>query len=388
MQILEIKFKNFKQYYGEQSLEFCVSDNSSDKNVTVVYGENGRGKTSIYRALIFALYGDTKLEQDLDNRSSYENSDEKIYTVNTKSIEEDYKNGKNGVKAFVEVTFLHNNSEYVIKREIEGIKDENQIFEQHGDVRLKYVDESNNTVILKNKDKEKIKNIINDILDERMKNYFLFDGEKIENLTRATKEQKQEVSKGIKNLLKIDNLKSSIDSLNKLERKINKELKKISTGKYKKTLKDIEEKEKQVKVFREHIKLAQSFNLPLIVHCRMAHKEVIKILKEEKASKGVVHCFTGSLDEAEEYLKLGFYLGLNGIIFKMDFKKIINALSLENIVIETDCPFLTPPPKKGRNEPLFLRYIAEKIASTKGVFLQEVEEKTTKNAIDLFLSER
>ncbi len=149
-----------------------------------------------------------------------------------------------------------------------------------------------------------------------------------------------------------------------------------------------EEKEKQVKIFREHIKLAQSFNLPLIIHCRMAHREVIKILKEEKAGKGVVHCFTGSLDEAEEYLKLGFYLGLNGIIFKMDFKKIINALSLENIVIETDCPFLTPPPKKGRNEPLFLRYIAEKIASTKGVFLQEVEEKTTKNAIDLFLSER
>lgn len=274
MKLLKINLKNFKQYYGEQSIDFAVSDDSSEKNVTVIYGENGRGKTSIYRALIFALYGETILNQDLDDRRSYNNNDDdKIYTVNIKALEEDYQKAQNGIEAFVEVTFLHNNTEYIIKREMHGIKDNDSIFEQKGDITLKYINKDNNTVVLKNKDEQKIDNIINNILDKRMKNYFLFDGEKIENLTKATKEQKNEVSKGIRNLLKIDNLNSSIDALKKLERKISNELKNISTGEYKKKLKDIDSKENEIETLEKEIKKKEN-------NLRNAKEELKKVNNE------------------------------------------------------------------------------------------------------------
>lgn len=145
-----------------------------------------------------------------------------------------------------------------------------------------------------------------------------------------------------------------------------------------------EKREKQRDVFKEHIIIAQELDLPLIVHCRMAHREVIEILRKEKVKKGVIHCFTGSLKEAKEYLSLNFYLGLNGILFKMDLNEIVKEIPLERIVLETDCPFLTPPPKKGRNEPSYIKEIVKKVASIKNISQGEVEEKTTENAINLF----
>lgn len=145
------------------------------------------------------------------------------------------------------------------------------------------------------------------------------------------------------------------------------------------------DKEKQKKIFIQQLDLAKELNLPVILHCRMAHDEVIEILQSRDEEKGVVHCFTGTLEQAKKYIALGFYLGINGIIFKFNIDHVIREISLEYVLLETDCPYLTPPmaPEK-RNEPAFMKYTIEKIAELKNVSVQEIGEKTTKNAKKLF----
>jgi TatD DNase family protein len=145
-----------------------------------------------------------------------------------------------------------------------------------------------------------------------------------------------------------------------------------------------EAKEKQKRIFIEHIKLSKELNLPLVLHCRMAHKDLLKILKEELGVFGVLHCFSGNEKEAKEYMDLGLFLGINGIIFKMNLKKEIKMISLSRMVLETDCPFLSPLLDVKRNEPLFLKYIAREVAKIKNINEEEVREATTKNAKKLF----
>lgn len=148
-------------------------------------------------------------------------------------------------------------------------------------------------------------------------------------------------------------------------------------------------KEKQKEVFLEQVGLARESHLPIIFHCRMAHKDLIEILNEQKTAnserlKGVVHCFTGNWSQAEKYLEMGLCLGFNGIIFKMNLDGIIKKTPIQRILIETDCPYLTPPPKKGRNEPIYIKYIAEKIAKVKNLSYEEILKITTENAKKLF----
>jgi len=150
-------------------------------------------------------------------------------------------------------------------------------------------------------------------------------------------------------------------------------------------------KEKQRKVFIQQIKLAAELDLPLIVHCREANAHVIEILSEAKKTykeklRGVIHCFSGGLPEAQEYTALDFLLGFNGIItFTRDYDRVLLEIGLEHVVVETDCPYLTPPPHRGkRNEPAYVKYVAEKIAQIKGITVAEVEKVTTENAKKLF----
>ena len=149
-------------------------------------------------------------------------------------------------------------------------------------------------------------------------------------------------------------------------------------------------KAKQKKALLEQIELAEELNLPIIFHCRKAHQDLLEILKEQqmvgnKKLKGVIHCFTGKWQEAQEYLGMGFYLGLNGIIFKLNLDKIIKKIPLERILVETDSPYLTPPRAgEERNEPLFVKYVVEKIAEIKGVDYAKIAEITTQNAQNLF----
>ena len=122
-------------------------------------------------------------------------------------------------------------------------------------------------------------------------------------------------------------------------------------------------------------------NLPVILHCRKAHDDLIKIM-QKRSLKGVVHCFTGSWRRAKDYLDMGFYLGFNGIIFKLNLDKIIKKAPLDRILVETDCPYLTPPmAEKERNEPVFVTHIIDKINSIRG---GQVKEVTAQNAKTLF----
>jgi TatD DNase family protein len=145
-------------------------------------------------------------------------------------------------------------------------------------------------------------------------------------------------------------------------------------------------KKKQSEALSLQLDLARELDLPVIFHCRMAHQELIELLKTRNDSglKGVLHCYTGDWEQTEEYLKLGLSFGFNGLIFKMDSSEVIKNLPQDRILIETDCPYLTPPQEEGRNEPLFVKHAAQRIAEMKNVEYNELIKNTTANARKLF----
>ena len=155
------------------------------------------------------------------------------------------------------------------------------------------------------------------------------------------------------------------------------------------TTKLVQFKEKQKQVFNQQLDLAKELSLPVILHCRMAHDDILEILKSyilnHKSLRGVVHCFTGNIEEMKEYTNLGFFIGVNGIIFKLNLDEVVKSCPLENMVVETDCPYLTPPQEEGkRNEPIFIKHTIQKIADFKNISFDEVAQKTTENAKKLF----
>ena len=148
-------------------------------------------------------------------------------------------------------------------------------------------------------------------------------------------------------------------------------------------------RQKQIEIFRRQLGLAVMLDLPVIVHCREAEEDIVSEMsryKETKKLRGVIHCFTGTLEEAQQYIDLGFYIGINGIIFKFNIDEVIKKTSLDKILVETDCPYLTPPAegKDKRNEPIFIKHVIQKIVDLKGISFQEVADKTTENARKLF----
>jgi TatD DNase family protein len=149
-------------------------------------------------------------------------------------------------------------------------------------------------------------------------------------------------------------------------------------------------REIQRRVFAQFISLACETGLPIVVHERDAAPETVELLRREGAGKlqGMIHCFTGDYDAALTYLDLGFYLSFTGIItFKNAeaLREVVRKVPLERMLVETDSPYLTPVPHRGRrNEPANVRFVAEAVASVKGVSLQEVARATTANAERLF----
>jgi TatD DNase family protein len=146
----------------------------------------------------------------------------------------------------------------------------------------------------------------------------------------------------------------------------------------------------QLKRFREQIGLAKELDLPIVIHDREAHRETLEILKSEKAeeSGGIIHCFSGDYEMAKACLDMGFYISIPGsITFKNaeGFRKIVDRIPLESLLVETDAPFLTPEPFRGkRNEPSYVRYTAQKVAEIKKVSLEKVAEITTQNALRVY----
>ena len=144
-----------------------------------------------------------------------------------------------------------------------------------------------------------------------------------------------------------------------------------------------EYKKKQKKIFEKQLDLAKEINLPIIVHCRNAFVDLIEILSK-KNIRGVVHCFTGTKEDVDKLLELGYYFGINGIIFKINLEESIKAIPLERILLETDCPYLSPPNFEERNNPFSINLIIDEISRIKNVSKEEIIEKTTQNAKNLF----
>lgn len=229
MILKKLELTNFRQFCGYHSVIFS----NGKKNVTIVYGENGRGKTGLFRALIFALYGKKKLTQDgsIDEKE--------LFLVNKSAIEKNEIAGETSTISKVQIEFSHSDHEYLINREIKAAKIGGKIIEQYGECKLvKKLPDGNSKIF---KDPDDINKEINTILDERVKEYFLFDGEKIEKLTRADIEQRKAVSNGIKDLLNIDTLSKAIDAMSKLVSSLRIELAKQCPIEYSKILKDLDE---------------------------------------------------------------------------------------------------------------------------------------------------
>jgi len=142
-------------------------------------------------------------------------------------------------------------------------------------------------------------------------------------------------------------------------------------------------KNEQISLFIKQLNLAESLNLPVIIHCRSAHKEMVEILKRRRV-RGVVHCFTGKWEDAQSYLEMGLYIGFTGIIFKLNLEESIRRVPLDRMLVETDCPYLTPPSKSGRNEPLYLEEIVKAIAELRGEDYEKIADITTANTRRLF----
>ena len=153
---------------------------------------------------------------------------------------------------------------------------------------------------------------------------------------------------------------------------------------------DFSPREVQKDCFIKHIRLAKEAKLPLIIHDREAHQDILNIVVQEKAQEvgGVFHCFSGGIQMAEQVINLGFYVSLGGAVTFKNAKKpvaVAGYLPLDKLLVETDCPYMAPVPFRGkRNHSAYVRYVIEKIAEIKKLSFDEIEQKTSKKKKKLF----
>jgi len=147
--------------------------------------------------------------------------------------------------------------------------------------------------------------------------------------------------------------------------------------------------ELQKEVFIKQIEFANEMNLPLNIHCREAFGDTLDILKKyNKNSTAIMHCYSGSLDFAKECVKLGIYIAIGGVVtFKnaVKVKEVAQNIPLEYLLLETDDPYLTPVPFRGKeNQPVYIKYVAQEIANQRGISTDEVANAATQNALKIF----
>lgn len=151
----------------------------------------------------------------------------------------------------------------------------------------------------------------------------------------------------------------------------------------------------QKKAFVKHLNLAKEFDLPVILHSRNskdgsknAYQEILKILTQENITNGVIHCFGGTVEQAKDFLDLGFYVGFTGVVtFDKTgvLEEVVKSIPLDKILVETDCPYLAPEPHRGeRNIPQYVKFVAEKIAQVREIDYNKIEKQTVQNTIKLF----
>lgn len=145
----------------------------------------------------------------------------------------------------------------------------------------------------------------------------------------------------------------------------------------------------QIEAFKIQIHWAKELKLPIVIHCRDSFDEVFTVLEEEKDDhlRGILHCFTGNLEQAHKLIDLGFYLGIGGVVTYKNsgLDKVVQEIDLKHIVLETDSPYLTPVPHRGkRNESSYLTYVAEKVADLHQMSVEDVAAITTANSKIVF----
>jgi TatD DNase family protein len=149
-------------------------------------------------------------------------------------------------------------------------------------------------------------------------------------------------------------------------------------------------REKQLAVFEEQLDFAAERGLPVVIHDRDAHSEILHALKRRKnqGRRGVIHCFSGDYELALEFIRLGFFISLPGTVTypkATDLQEVAARIPLETLLVETDAPYLTPVPLRGkRNEPLFVTHTAKRIAELRSISFEELSEKTVENTVRLF----
>ena len=146
-------------------------------------------------------------------------------------------------------------------------------------------------------------------------------------------------------------------------------------------------REVQQEVFRKHMKLAEELNMPVIIHDREAHEDTLKIMKEFPSVIGVVHCFSGSVEFAKECLRLGYYIGITGVVTFKNSKKVkevVKEVPLDRLLVETDCPYMAPEPNRGkRNKSSYIKYVLDKIVEIKEIDSLELNKIVNNNLYTL-----
>lgn len=149
-----------------------------------------------------------------------------------------------------------------------------------------------------------------------------------------------------------------------------------------------ENKDIQIQVFKYQLDLARKYNMPVVIHSRDALEDTLNIIKQYKDLKITMHCFSYSKEIAKELIKMNVKIGIGGVLtFKnsIKLKEIVKEIDLKNVLLETDSPYLTPEPYRGKqNEPIYVKYVAQEIAKLKQISEEEVEKITTSNAISQF----
>lgn len=286
MRIISLKLNNFRQYYGEQCIDFS---NADDKNITIILGQNGEGKTGIFRAVIFCLFGQIFLSGE-EKISRKNKNEDIIHLVNFNKLEEEKDTP---IKAYVEMKFEHENQIYTMNRSILEMMevDGTVIGEDSTDVEMSITDIHGNTNPQKIINDHDVQIILSNILDKKLKDFFLFDGEKIESLSKPNKQTREEVKSGIIKLLQIDSVTSAIELLGKIESKHRLKIKKNTSNTKlqakRKELEDLENQKENIISDKDTLEneVIECVNLIESYKEKLSNNEHIKILYDKIDSK-------------------------------------------------------------------------------------------------------
>lgn len=317
MRLLELEMENFRQYMGSQTIEFA----STEKNITIVFGENGKGKTGIFRALMFCLYGSTHIQQD--NRS------EPIHLVSMKLLEDSAR----PVKATVRILFEHRGQRYEMTRSVRGVKRGLRIEERFDGVKLATFDNDGNYNPKVLDDEQRVKEKMNEILDEEIKDFFLFDAEKIDTLAKTDAQVKKEVKTAIFKLLQINNVEEAkilLDNLfNSEKSSAIKNAGNINIEAKEREIDAEKEKIKKIEVLIEQLELEQQENSRLIdkYNLQLSQNEGIRIIQERlKLYQDKLTMKTSHLNDLKAQAGEIIKKDAAFLLFKNSFQNVTNYL--------------------------------------------------------------